>query len=110
MIVLICQYVFSIPLGYVFAVLLKQDLAGIWEGMLVGVVLQGLCFFGMLIFRVDWAKTATDINNKFMKSLIEKPTERTKSVLTKYSGIEEAQRGRADSRILYDSRVKSYVE
>ena len=114
---------FSIPAGYLFAIPLKQELVGIWEGMMVGSIMQTIAFTYIIVFRVDWAKMAQDINNKMkiVASLIENQAsfvndqsllvENQKSILLLKQSVtnEDLKKFRTNSH-LYDSRYRSLIE
>lgn len=99
------------PLGYLFSIVWKQDITGIWEGMLIGVVMQALQFSVALSCLVNWEKMAEKIHDRFKKSLSmveqEEPVEK-QLLLT---GLAILERSRANSHMLYDFRqFRSVIE
>jgi len=66
-IVMVSQYIGTIPSGAAFSLYFGHGLRGIWEGLILGGFLQTLMFAGLLLLKVDWVKSARDIHLKMRK-------------------------------------------
>ncbi|TNV80526.1 hypothetical protein FGO68_gene15533 [Halteria grandinella] len=60
--VLICQYGFSLPFGYLFSITWEQGVKGIWYGQIIGALSQMVTFTYILSKRVNWNEKAITIN------------------------------------------------
>ncbi|CDW80289.1 na+-driven multidrug efflux pump [Stylonychia lemnae] len=63
-IILICVYFISLPLSYVFAIVLQLKLKGIWLAIIIGTSMQTLVYLYLLSCRISWKKMATKIQTK----------------------------------------------
>lgn len=57
-IVLVSQYLGTIPFGYLFAIVLERGIVGIWEGLILGGTVQMVLFLYVLRFQVRWEEMA----------------------------------------------------
>jgi MATE family multidrug resistance protein len=62
--VLVAQYGFAMPLGYIFAIHYAFSVKGIWMGQIVGNTVLGLMYLYLLTKKVDWERMASDIKAK----------------------------------------------
>ena len=67
LIVLISQYGGTIPFGAIFALTLGQGIRGIWQGLILGAVLQTLMYL-YLLSKVDWEAKAHTIHLEMKKT------------------------------------------